>query len=245
MLVRWLLLLALSSPLLAADFHAYTEELPPLNYLAEQQPQGFSVELLQLLAKQAGVSISIEVLPWARAVEYADKDPHGILFTITRTPERENRYLWLGPISDRKIILLRLANRGDIKLSNLDDARQYVIGATRESASAKKLQQSGFVIEKSLDLAPNDQINLRKLMAGRNDMIAILDWAAAWQAKSIGANLNQFTQALILDNSLDYYFALNRNADPELVRRLNQAFSTLQKSGQLDKLRQRYFHQDP
>jgi polar amino acid transport system substrate-binding protein len=50
----------------------FTENLPPLNYLDASGPQGFSVELLRLMADTAGLPLALEVLPWQRALQQAE-----------------------------------------------------------------------------------------------------------------------------------------------------------------------------
>ena len=45
-----------------------TENLPPLNFQGEGGPQGFSVELLRLMAAGAGLALQLQVLPWQRAM---------------------------------------------------------------------------------------------------------------------------------------------------------------------------------
>ncbi|MEN9656793.1 MAG: hypothetical protein RL571_258 [Pseudomonadota bacterium] len=227
---------------IAADLHAYTEDVPPLNYLQQGQLQGYSVELLQIIAHNAGINIDIEVLPWARAVATADTDPNSILFTVARTPAREKQYQWLGPISKRRIVLIKLASRGNIQAKTVEDTKKYTVGAVRESASAKKLQQLGFIPDKSLDLAPNDTISFKKLIKQRNDIIAILDWSAAWQAREQGLKYTQLSILAVLDEDLDYYFALSNKINPLQFARLKAALAQAEKMGKLEQLRHKYFN---
>ena len=227
---------------IAADLHAYTEDLPPLNYLQQGQLQGYSVELLQIIAHNAGINIDIEVLPWARAVATADVDPNSILFTVARTPAREEQYQWLGPISKRRIVLIKLANRGHIQAKTVEDTKKYTVSAVRDSASAKKLQQLGFILGKSLDLSPNDAISFKKLIKQRTDIIAILDWGAAWQAREQGLKYTQLSTLVVLDDDLDYYFALNKKINPLMFARLKAALAQVEKNGKIEQLRHKYFN---
>ena len=82
----------------AVDIHAYTEDVPPLNYVDKGKISGYSTEVLRLAAQEAGLSLSIEAQPWLRAYAAVQKSPNALLFTVVRTPEREAQFQWVGPI---------------------------------------------------------------------------------------------------------------------------------------------------
>ncbi|MGL6041304.1 MAG: substrate-binding periplasmic protein, partial [Deefgea sp.] len=122
----------LCQPLYAIELPAFTENLPPLNYEENGIAQGYSVELLQAIANEAGMKINIQVMPWARAYQTALVTPNALLFTLVRNPERENLFLWIGPIAKRKVFLFKLSQRNDITVAELSAAKKYRIGAVRE-----------------------------------------------------------------------------------------------------------------
>ena len=101
--------------------HGFTENLAPLNYLDESTgiASGFSVDLLRLIADEAGLPYEVEVMPWLRAVQSAGQTSASLLFSLTRTVERENQYQWLGPISPRRILIYRLSSRSDVRPTSL------------------------------------------------------------------------------------------------------------------------------
>lgn len=233
----------LSSPLYAVEIPAFTENLPPLNYEENGVIQGYSVELLQLIANEAGIKVKINVMPWARAYQTALVTPNAVLFTLVRNAERENLFLWLGPIAKRKVFLYKLTSRKDIVLTDLFSAKQYNIGAVRESASTKLLMSQGFQIGKELDVTKDDFINMKKLLAGRIDLMSSLDWAANFAIKQEGGSSDQISQALLLDQSHEYFLGLNKNTDPEIVEKLNKALEKLKRNGTLKNLQLRYLGQ--
>lgn len=113
-----LLLLGLARPAIATGMTAYTEELPPLNYQDGGQVSGFATELLQTVMQQAGYSVDIQLMPWARAYRLVMEGPDRIIYSITRTPQREPLFHWVGPISPRQIKLYRLNSRSDIQINS-------------------------------------------------------------------------------------------------------------------------------
>lgn len=218
-----------------------TENLPPLNYLDENGAQGFSVELLRLMAAAAGLPLELQVLPWQRATQLAESQPRGVLFSLTRTPERESQFQWVGPIAERRILLYKLASRADLTLSQLGELGDARIGVVRDSAADQQLQALGLRPGLQLEQGLDDATNLRKLLAGRMEYIALLDWAAAWNLRQLQLPYGTLRPVLTQDASRSYYYGLRPDADPSLVRRLQAALDQLRRDGRHDRLRQRYF----
>lgn len=229
------------------ELTALTEQLPPLNMEVDGRVTGFSSELLDWMAADAGIPLRKQVLPWARAYDRALRNPDVILYSLVRTPERESLFRWVGPISPRRIVLYRWADRNDIVLKTLDDARPYRIGSTLESASTKLLEKLGFApipatdaAGGGLELGVNDETNMRKFIARRFDLLVSLDWAAAYNAKNAGIDPSLLVPALVLDESSSYWYGLNPGTDPEVAKRLDQALLKLKSDGRYNQLRQKY-----
>ncbi|MFG6468236.1 substrate-binding periplasmic protein [Roseateles sp. BYS87W] len=218
-----------------------TENLAPLNYLEDGLAQGFSVELLRLMTAQAGLRLELQVLPWQRAMQVAEGSANSVLFSLTRTPEREAQFQWVGPIAQRRILIYKLASRTELTLTQLSELGSARIGVVRESAADKQLQAAGLKPGLQLEQGLDDATNVRKLLAGRMDYVALLDWAAAWNLRQLQLPYGTLQAVMEQDASRAYYFGLRPDADPALVRRLQAALDTLRRDGRYDKLRQRYF----
>lgn len=218
-----------------------TENLPPLNYLDDSGAQGFSVELLRLMATQAGVRLELQVMPWQRAMQAAEAQPNGILFSLTRTPEREAQYQWVGPIAQRRILIYRLASRADLNMTQFHELGNARIGVVRDSAADRQLQAVGLRPGVQLEQGLDDATNVRKLLAGRMEYVALLDWAAAWNLRLLQLPYGTLHPVMEQDSARSYYYGLRLDADPALVKRLQQALDTLKRDGRYERLRQRYF----
>lgn len=236
--------LAALTPPARADERAvtgYTENLPPLNYQGKDGVQGFAAELLQLICLQAGLPLELSLLPWPRAVQQADANPRGLLFSLTRTPERESQYQWMGPIGARRIVVYKLAQRTDLQLARLSDLGDHKLGVVRDSATSRQLLAQGLKPGQQLELGLDDASNLRKLLAGRMDYVLLLDWAAAWQLKQLQLPYSTLQPVLDYDSDKSYWYGLRPDADAALVKRLQAALDTLRRDGRYERLRQRYF----
>lgn len=230
----------LGMPAWGVDLHAYTEELPPLNYQAGDRVGGFASELLALLAKEAGLTVSMTVQPWARAYRTVRDTPDSLVYSITRTPERESQFLWLGPISPRRIQMYRLSSRYDIHIGSERDLLQYRSSVMFESAAAKKLAALGLQPERGLEISSGDDVSLKKLLLGRADLVAMLDWSMSWQLQQQGLSQQLVTPVWLLDGEHQYWFALNRQTSPAKLQKLQAALERITTDGRLRQLRRRY-----
>lgn len=220
----------------------FTENLAPLNYQDETgAAQGFSVDLLRLMATAAGRPLEMQVMPWQRTVQMAEATPDSVLFSLTRTPEREAQFQWVGPIAQRRILIYRLASRDDLRLSQLADLGAMKIGVVRDSAADRQLQASGLKPGVQLEHGLDDATNVRKLLAGRMEFVVLLDWAASWNLRQMKLPYATLQPVMEQDTARSYWYGLRPTADPALVRRLQSELDALKRNGRYDRLRQRYF----
>lgn len=220
----------------------FTENLPPLNYQDDSgAAQGFSVELLRLMAAAAGLPLELQVMPWLRSMQMAEAQPASVLFSLTRTPEREAQFQWVGPIAQRRILIYRLASRVDLKLNQLGDLGTQRIGVVRDSAADKQLQAAGLKPGVQLEHGLDDATNVRKLLAGRMEFVALLDWAAAWNMRQLKLPYATLQPVMEQDTSRSYWYGLRPDAEPAVVRRLQAELDALKRDGRYERLRQRYF----
>lgn len=235
------LIWACAAPVQAAEIKAVTQNLPPFSMMVDGKVGGFSNELLDLMLKESGVKLTNrEILPWVRAYAMAQQEPNTLIYTMARTPDREKLFQWVGPISKRRIYLYKRSDRKDIAINTFDDARKYTIGVLKESASAKELMQQGFEVGKQLDLALDDEINMKKFRAKRFDLLVSMDWTAIFNAAGAGMSANELEPAFLLDDRLEYWYGLSLKTDPVVAQQLNVALDKIKKDGRYAKLTKKY-----
>ena len=100
----------------------YAEDYAPANYLDNGEVTGLTVDSLRLMWKQMGVAEQrINIVPWARGYREVLQKPGSVLFTMSRTPERESLFKWIGPIFVAHHVLI--ARHGfDRPITSLADA---------------------------------------------------------------------------------------------------------------------------
>jgi polar amino acid transport system substrate-binding protein len=79
-------------PLFSAELTILTENLPPLNYLKENVLVGPSVEIVKEIQRKVGSHEQIKVYPWARAYKMALEEENVVLFSMTYTEDRYDKF---------------------------------------------------------------------------------------------------------------------------------------------------------
>lgn len=219
-------------PVLAQDsWNIMTEEVPPYNFIQDNQVHGVSADILLKLMESNGISIDrkqIQLLPWARGYKMAQDMPGSVLFSTARTAEREQLFKWVGPIIDLTIGLVALKKR-NIQLQSLGDAKKYTIGTIRDGV-AEKLVLKGGVQESNLDKIASPVANIKKLQAGRIDLFAFSVPSAWYLMISLGLDPDEYESVYTL-KEVGLYYAFHRNTDDQLIQALNR---TLQEMKQPD-----------
>ena len=94
----------------SASLRILTENLPPLNYVKDGALIGPSVEMVKEIQKRIGSTEEIQVYPWARAYQIALNEENVVLFGVSHTPPREDKFKWVGPLATKRDIFV--AKRG-------------------------------------------------------------------------------------------------------------------------------------
>ncbi|MGL4206064.1 MAG: substrate-binding periplasmic protein [Aeromonadaceae bacterium] len=254
MKARWLLLFFwLCSGLCAATTQpsppltVVTEDLPPLNYQDGDKVSGIATEIVAATLQKAGLSAAPRIYPWARAISMTEQQENVLIYSIARIPEREKRFQWIGPLFPYSDSLYKLRQRQDIQLTSLQEAKQYQIGVIRSYAVHEMLKRLGFVDNVHLQLAKDQEQNLRKLFSGKTDLLvgSALDLRWRLQHHPELGRYEDLSCALYLEKSFSHlYMAFGLKTHPDIVARLRHAFAQIQADGTLDQILGKYHYKE-
>lgn len=225
------------------DLTFITEEFPPFNFERDGKRQGIALDaLVEMLAANGAkkTRADIKVWPWARGYETAMKEKNIVLFSTTRTAERENLFKWVGPIMPARVVLAAKKNRG-IKIRTIDELNQMnlKIGVVREDVGGQLLAKMG--VDKDKMLQANSGISVAKMLhAGRVDLWAYGAPVILWNLKELGYDTSEYEEAYTLTESDQYYFALNKDTDDKLVAKLQAALDQLKANGKFNAIVAKY-----
>ena len=105
-----------------------TEEYPPYNMSGPNGTvTGISTDIVRALLDAAGYEYEIAVYPWARAIALARTQVNTCVYSMSRTPERESLYKWIGPLVSNDWTLF--GRSGASRPQTLDEAMMMRIGS--------------------------------------------------------------------------------------------------------------------
>ena len=226
-----------ASPGRAEPLKLLTEDYPPFNFLAEDKVTmtGMSTDVLRDMARRAHIEAEFALLPWKRAMLTAQEDANTCVYSAIRTPEREARYKWVGPLISDSLVLFARADR-DIKIKSLEDVRAYMVGTYNGSLAIPLLDAKGVRI----DVAPDDLSNLKKLAIGRIDLWVASQSTGMYMAKRAG--VVTVKTAYVLGSGKDYemYLACNKNLPDKTVNALNAILNQMRHDGTYARIQGNY-----
>jgi polar amino acid transport system substrate-binding protein len=222
------------------DLVLMSEEFPPYNFEAGGVKQGTSIDLMERVLQLVGSKLTrndITILPWARAYLALQADRNAVLFATTRTPAREALFQWVGPISAAKNVLIAPKSRR-LKVRSVADLKGLTVGVIFDDAGQQLVEALGLPASQE-ELAPDADSDVRKLMAGRVDVIAYDENVTRWLLKENGANPNDYESVYVLAEG-QHYFAFNRQVPDTVIRQMQAALDTLKKTGEYEKIQKKY-----
>ena len=244
------LCLALSLPSIAHELDVLTlitEEYPPFNYTEDDLRQGIATDLLvEMFAVNGSLKSHADIasLPWARGYQIAKSAKNILLYSMTRTPERENDFQWVGPIIESEIALIGKKS-ANIHLDNIEQLKQsdLRIGVVLEDIGHQLLKSRGIDDKQIYPLSRGEQL-VRMLIEGRVDLIAYGKLVACWTLNNLGENTDEYTPVYCLKRA-PYYYALSLDVDEQLVKQLQAALDRLKNDQRIEKLTQEYLTKCP
>ncbi|MFC4655903.1 substrate-binding periplasmic protein [Rheinheimera marina] len=224
-----LLLCGFSFMLQAQPLRLITVIEPPVSYLdSHGKAVGFAVEVVQAIQKELGDKTLIEVMPEARAIYIARTEPNVVLFSFSRTAERENEFYWIIPLVQKSWAVYAL-NSNPIQIETLEQLKEVTsIGVVRGDIREEWFTNLGF---KNLSKSVNHQQNLNRLLAGRLDLIAYESQGIRHLLQEESVSLDTVRPVFLLRQSNVYLLMSKTGTSPELAERWKMAADKIRRSG--------------
>ena len=226
LIVAVLLITACTTPVQPAKLRVMTEEYPPFNYTdASGNLVGSSTEIVKGIINKLGENITIEVMPWSQAYDIVLLEPDTALYSMARTPERENLFMWVGPIGSYENWLYAKKGSGT-RVSNLDEAKTVkAIAVVKDEAGQQNLSQQGFINFVYTDSTAD---GLNKLVAGQADLWLGTGADVELVAKKAGVDPAGI-EAVAFVHKVDLYIGFNKNTPYATILSWQAALDSLKK----------------
>jgi ABC-type amino acid transport substrate-binding protein len=229
-------LIFFASTVFGANFSIMTEELPPFNYSEDGKVTGFSSEIVLEISERVGHPKDIQVMPWARAYKSILNDENKVLFSTTRTPQREELFKWVGPIYEPTIVFFAKKGSG-LSIKSLDDAKTVKrVGTYLDDAEETLLKEAGF---DNLASVGDDFLNPKKLLIGRIDLWIAGDLEGIYKAKKAGLDSSDI-EIVYEIKTKEYYIAFSKDTPDEEIQKWQAALDAMRQDGTYEKILDKY-----
>jgi len=197
----------------------YTEINPPYNYMTgesvyEWEITGSSVEIINEMQAQCTGKNVINVTNWETGYDMLQYMPNYALFTMTRTPERENLFQWVGPIASHTDHFYTLS-ASNLQISTLDQARALESIATPSAwYTHDYLIENGFENILATANTPEEAFDL--LISGEAKALLMSDTTVQWYCEQKGISTAVLSEQLASE-SFDGYIAFSLDTPASIV----------------------------
>jgi polar amino acid transport system substrate-binding protein len=217
----------MSSAMELSGLTYYTEQLPPYNYQENGTLQGVSVDLLETVTEKMGNKISREnilLVPWTEGYQAVLTNNATVLFSMARTPQREDMFKWAGPVYTNRKVLFASPDR-EIVIQGPDDLKGYRIGAISDDIAIQYLLDIG-VNQSQIVTENNAGTLITALDKGEIDLWAFPEASGRYFTEQVTGDYNTYVAVYEL-HTQDTYYAFSKDVPDSVVRSFQQALDTV------------------
>ena len=221
-----------------------TAHEPPLNYTdaankhdaSGADVKGFSPDVVREILARTGHQAEVRITSWERSYAALQTEPNAVLFTMARTPSRENQFHWVGPLVHSNAVLFVKRGSG-ISVKSLYEARKLPsIAVIKGDSKEEFLKGKDF---HNLDYSPDWAIAFRKLLEGKVTALVMTDMDLPTTASDAGLNPADFEPVYeLFVNRL--YIGMSKRTDQAVVRSWQEALDAMKRDGSFKRLAEQW-----
>lgn len=208
----------------------YSGLAPPVSYLSQEDDQahGMAVDMLREVISCSGDQAGISAHPWARAVKLWNETPYSGLFVADRTPEREHKYHWVGPIYRSNFNFYALKS-SKIKARTFAELKTLgTIALPRDWQAVKRAKREG--LSNILEVSDTSQL-WPMLKSGHVKVIGsdeLMLMSMSYETEQVDKLLT-YTQ-------INGYLALTKDIPEQQAKRWQSCFTELTQNGEYQRI---------
>ena len=223
----------------ALEGRVVTEEYPPYNFMENGKLVGLSTEVVHEMFVKAGTTPQIEVLPWPRAYNEALTEPNSLIYTISRTPQREALFKWIGSIINVNTSFYKLKSNTAVTINSIEEAKKYTVTGIQQEVSTQWLEKNNFKITAYSSGYANI---LKMLTTQRVDLMLIDDIVFATLIKQEKLNANDYEKVFVVkDLLIENCIATSVKTEDAVVDKYKKLLEEVKASAKYQEILNKYF----
>ncbi|MDA3838818.1 MAG: transporter substrate-binding domain-containing protein [Candidatus Delongbacteria bacterium] len=213
-----------------------TEEYPPITFMKDGKASGFVTDIVQEIIVRQDIPNNIRLITWKNAYNLTQYNPNVVLFSIERTPERENLFQWVGPVGKNSATFYAKKGSG-IKINSLEDAQKIpAIATTTSWFTEQNLKSKGFT---NLVSSPIPETSVKQLMNGEVQLSIFTDITVPEIVANSGYSMNDLEPVFTVSNTT-FYIAISLGTPIEMVNKWQSVLDEVKADGTFEKIYRSY-----
>jgi polar amino acid transport system substrate-binding protein len=211
------------------DLVIMTEQSPPYNFKEDGKMQGISVDLLDAVFKKMRLGLTrdnIQMTRWVEQYQRTLDERNRILFSMLRTPEREQDFEWVGPIAPARIGLFCRKDK-QVRINTAEDLKKVRIGVVASDAGEQLAIRAG-VEKEALVQSETAEEAVRLLGSGKVDCWAYEEATGRWFLSQKTEFPGDFEMVHVLWEG-ELYYAFHGRFAPSVVHQFQEALDALKR----------------
>ncbi|MCW8109206.1 transporter substrate-binding domain-containing protein [Alteromonas ponticola] len=200
---------------------------------AQGEVSGFTVSLVKGVIANAGIDARFETLPFATVISELGSKKPDVVSVLARTPERENDYYWITPLTANPVALFVKSDSPFVNQQNLsmaDIPRISVLENDYRESILRQHEINQIVLKDSWAEAVN------ATLSGEADGLFFSQMGVALVCKQHQLDCSRLVKVLLWDTAYSYIVLPKTVENSELAAKLTVAASEYKASSAYRKL---------
>ena len=190
--------------------------------------EGLAVDIVRAAFAAAGVSVEFKTMPYARCMQAVKQGVELGCFDTLKDAATRDAYLF----HEQPLFKATIAIYAPASFAGSVSARQlagHSVGLTNGYTYGDDVERNPAIRR---DMAPNDLLTLRKLLAGRTEFALVYTRVADWLQLQNPDLRGGFRQVgTLLEDGLYLSFSKAHSEAPDAVRQLNRGLAKIRANG--------------
>lgn len=226
----------------AEEFHFVTLSFPPLEFEEpDKKVTGAAVEVVREVMKSISHSVTIELLPWPRALSAVKDGNADAIFTAYRTPEREKFLEYSHEVLVPQVVSLYIKKgSGRTFTGDFQELAPYVIGILSTISYGRGFDAAREKYKLKTDRVDNLELNFKKLVAGRLDYVISNRYSAQYVINALGIEKDVQELTVPVEVTPSFVGFAKTPRATKLIEAFDAGLRELKRNGRYDAIMERF-----
>ena len=218
-------------------FWVLTSLEPPFSLRNDKgQLEGYLIEVVSGILAEANIEQEILAAPWGRLIQEAQSKPNVLMFPLARTPDRENDYHWILPLTSNIYGVL-----GDIEDKKFVKQKEDLNKVSPIGVLKNDFRHKVLLDQNIEGVMPFDDYDaaISELLSGKLNSLFFSDAGLRYFCFKQGADCSHLT-LLYEYQTLTSYIALSKGTDTQHIGKLKTAAAHFLRGAKFKEIQQRW-----